>query len=112
GRVGAVYKIKTLVELQLDGRETTKIRARERAKGQGNPAAISEPHRHDDVLAVVVAGLPHQATGITIHYRQGDLLRIDRPQCILQVTDIEAYLDLIAIVIDLDFFLGLFLLRV
>ena len=63
-------------------------------------------------LEFVGAGRPHQAAAVSVGQAQHDLFRIHGRQCIEQVGDVEADLDLIALVGDLNLVLGFFLFGV
>src|SRR5690348_3128976 len=82
------------------------------ASGNPPPARRSEPHRHDDVADRGVPGRADQAAAVRTREAELDALGFDRGERIEQVRDVEADLEGIALVVDLDLVLGLFLLGV
>ena len=80
--------------------------------GSSGPPRDSQPHRHHDVPA---PNRPRRGSGSCCSSRSArsaTVRPVDRRQRIQQVVHVEADLDLLAPVTDLDLFLGLFLLRV
>ncbi len=58
-----------------------------------------EPHRHDDVPARAAAGSAHQAAAVRVREADLDLRAVDGCQSVEQVVDVEANLELFALVI-------------
>ena len=86
--------------------------SRSRSRSAHRRRAGSEPHRHDDVLRLRRRARADQAAAVRVGEPQLDLAGIDRGQRVEQVVDVEADLELIARVRDLQLFLRFFLLRV
>ena len=72
----------------------------------------SEAHRHDDEARACVGAGPDQAAAVSVREADLDLRSIDGRQRIQEVIDVEANVELRAVVDDLELFLRFFLLRV
>src|SRR5690606_24918593 len=72
----------------------------------------SETHRHDHVRRIVVVGLMDQRAAVGVRKDQTELLAANHTQDIQQITDVEADLEIAAVVLDCDFLFRFFLLGV
>src|SRR4030095_3778902 len=71
-----------------------------------------EPHRHHHVLRLRCRTRADEAAAVGVREAELDLASLDGGQRIQQVVDVEADLELVARVCDLQLFLRLLLLRV
>src|SRR5690606_3830763 len=73
----------------------------------------SDTHRHDDILELVVVGRGEERGGVDVRlHRPADRLGLDVGQHVQQVADVEADIQRLVAVVDVDFLNGFFLFGV
>ena len=99
GRISTPDEVVPGMELQLGPLEAAKVLDAELGEAHPSERPIAlEPHRHDDVLGLRRARRADQAAAVRVRQPDLDLVGVDRRQRIQQVVDVEADLELLALV--------------